>query len=112
MEEKKKSKAYVRFKFIFTILVIIFGCLYFAGEAGYYETKTNKGVRLTKEAILEFEKDVADGKPVDIKDYIEVNNKDYKNMYSNLGYNVSNTIDIILNDGVSYIVKLLKALFS
>jgi len=111
MEDAKKKK-FSKFKFIFYVLIIIFGCLYFAGQTGYYESKLSNSSRLTKEAIMEFEKDVAEGKPVDIKDYIEKDNNDYKNTYSNLGYKISNAIDVTLNDGVGFIVKLLKALFS
>lgn len=110
MEQKKKVNK--KFKFIFYTLIIIFGCLYFAGKTGYYETKLSNKTTLTKEAILEFEKDVADGKAVDIKDYLKNNNSDYKNKYSNLGLTISQTIDTVLNDGVGYLVKILEALFS
>ena len=110
METKKKGSK--RFKFIFYVIVIIFGLLYFTGKTGYYENRLSKKGQLTKEAILEFEADVAAGKPVDIKDYIDVDNKDYQNKYSSLGYTISNTIDTALNDGVEYIVKILEALFS
>lgn len=110
METKKKGNK--KFKIIFYLLVIIFGLLYFTGKTGYYENRLSKSSQLTKEAILEFEADVAAGKPVDIKDYIDVNTNDYQNKYSSLGYMISNTIDTALNDGVGYIVKILEALFS
>ncbi len=110
MDIKKKSNN--KFKFLFYILIIIFGLLYFTGKTGYYENRLSKSSALTKEAILEFEADVASGKPVDIKDYIDVNNKDYENKYSSLGYAISDTIDTVLNDGVGYIIKILEALFS
>ena len=110
MEEKKKSN--LKFKIIMYFLVILFSLLYFTGQTGYYENKISKSTKLTKDAILEFEKDVRDGKAVDIKDYIDSNNKNYQNKYSKLGYTISETIDITLNDGVGYIVKILQALFS
>lgn len=110
--EEKKSKGYQRFKFIMAVLLIIFGMLYFAGKTGYYEKNISQNTALTKDAILAFEKDVASGKAVDIKNYINEDNKDYKNMYSKLGYNISKTIDIILNDGTSWLVNLLRSLFS
>ncbi len=110
METKKKD--YKKFKFLFYTLLIIFAFLYIMGKTGYYENKLSSSAKLTKEAILEFEKDVADGKPVDIKDYIKTDDKDYKNKYSSLGYTISNTIDTALNDGTKYIVKILEALFS
>ena len=101
-----------KFKYIFYLLIIIFGLLYFTSKTGYYEAKLSKSTELTKEAILEFEADVAAGKAVDIKDYINTENKDYQNKYSSLGYTISETIDTFLNDGVNYIVKILEALFS
>lgn len=105
-----KKKNY-RFKVVFYLLISIFGVLYFAAKTGYYENKISNQTKLTKEAILRFESDINEGKPVDIKDYIE-EKKDYQNIYSNLGYTISNAIDVALNDGVSYIFKILKALFS
>lgn len=111
MEEKKKVKGAKEFKAIFFLLVFIFAFLYFADVTGYYDKNISKSSVLTKEAILEFEKDVADGKAVDIKDYVKGNTKDYTNTYSDLGYKVSSTIDAILNDGVGYLVKILEALF-
>lgn len=110
--EPKPSKAKKRFKFIFTTLVIIFCLLYFASSTGYYEKKISSKTALTKDAIKAFEEDVANGKNVDIKDYIEVHDDDYKSLSSKIGYTISNSIDTILNDGVGYIIKLLKALFS
>ena len=109
MDAPKKKNT--KFKVVFYLLLSIFGLLYFAGQSGYYENKLSASSRLTKEAILEFEQDVAEGKAVDIKAYIETK-KEYQNIYSNLGYTISNAIDVTLNDGVSYIFKLLKALFS
>ncbi len=110
--ETNQSKARKRFKFIFTFLVILFGLLYFASYTGYYEKKVSSKTSLTKDAIKAFEEDIASGKSVDIKDYIQNNNDDYKCLSSKAGYNISNFIDILLNDGVRYLIKFLKTLFS
>ena len=110
MEPNKKK--FNKFKFVFYLLVIIFGCLYFAGISGYYDKNLSKKATLTREAILEFEKDVAEGKAVDIKDYVQGDNNDYKNTYSKLGNDISNAIDVTLNEGVGYLLKLLETLFS
>ncbi len=108
----KEDKIKPKFKFLFYLLVIIYLMLYFSGVSGYYENKISNKTRLTKESILKFEQDIKLGKEVDIKDYIDVNNKDYQNKYSNLGYLISNTIDITFNDGLRYLVNILKTLFS
>lgn len=107
-EVKKKSK----FKYLFYLLIIIFSLLYFSGQTGYYENKISNETRLTEEAIKEFEKDISEGKEVDIKDYLVTNNNDYENKYSSLGYTVSSTIDKVLNEGVKFIVKVMETLFS
>ena len=104
---KKKSK----FIYIIYLLIIVFSLLYYAGQTGYYENKLSNETRLTKEAIMEFEKDIADGKAVDIKDYLEPP-KDYQNKYSSLGYTVSDTISKVINEGVNFIVKIMETLFS
>ena len=78
METPKKKNKFI---YVLYLLLIIFGLLYYAGQTGYYENKLSNNSRLTKEAIMEFEKDIADGKAVDIKDYIEPP-KDYQNRYS------------------------------
>lgn len=110
--EMKTNKAGKRFKMLFYFLLTLFIFLYFASLSGYYEKKVANDTILTKEAIKAFEKDVAEGENVDIKDYIIKDDNDYKSLSSKVGYTVSNTIDTILNDGVRYIVKFLKTLFS
>ena len=77
--------------------------VYVSGKTGYYENKLKK-ILLTNEAIMQFEKDLEDGKPVDIKDYIKADVPDYRNIYSKAGDKLSNTIDTILNDGVGKLI--------
>jgi len=108
--EKNKTKE--RFKFILISIIVFFTFIYASGMSGYYQTHLQKSTALTKEAILEFEKDIAEGKPVDIKDYIKGERMDYRNQYSRLGHNLSRGIDKILTDGVNRLTKLFKALFS
>lgn len=110
--EEKKNKGKQRFRLLFFTLAAFFAFVYISGKTGYYQTHLQKSTLLTKEAIVEFEKDVAEGKPVDIKDYIQADLPDYRNVYSKTGYNISNGINLILNDGVAKIVDFLKALFT
>ena len=108
--EKNKTKD--RFKFILISLIALFLFVYISGKSGYYQTHLQKSTVLTSEAILEFEKDIAEGKPVDIKDYIRPERMDYRNQYSRLGHNLSRAVDKVLSDGVSRLTKLFKTLFS
>lgn len=110
MEEKKKINP--KFKVFFYLLLIIFGFLYFSANNGYYENMNRNNTIITNDAIKEFEYDVSLGKEVDLKDYIEVDNNDYKNKYSELGFNISKFIDTMFNDGSRIVYKLLKALFT
>ena len=109
MEEVKKRS---KFKYIFYFLFLLFSALYISGQTGYYENKLSREQTLTKEAIIEFEKDINEGKPVDIKDYLEKDHKDYENKYSSLGYTLSNSIDKLLNEGLKFIVKVIQTLFT
>lgn len=109
--EKKKNKNN-KYKYTFYFLLIFFTTVYIGGKTGYYETNIKKNTVLTNEAILNFEKDIAEGKAVDIKDYIKAEVPDYRNLYSKTGDKISGTLDTFLNEGVSKISKFLKALFT
>ena len=101
-----------RFKIIFYIILLTFCMVYFSGKTGYYETNLQKNTLLTSDAIKDFEKDIADGKAVDIKDYINAEVPDYRNIYSKTGDKISKTVDMILNEGVGKVSRFLKALFT
>ena len=110
--EENKGKKYKKFKVLMYGVLLLFCLLYFASKTGYYEKKTYSDTVLTKEALKRFEKDVNDGKAVDLKDYVEVNVHNYNNKYSKLGYDISNIIDKTINDGVSWFLKIIKTVFS
>lgn len=101
-----------KFKIIFYILLISFCIVYASGKTGYYEANLHNSTLLTNEAIKEFEKDISEGKAVDIKDYIKADIHDYRNGYSKLGFNISKTISTILTEGFGKITQFLKALFT
>ena len=89
------------FYFIIAFLFIIFLCIFSASSSGYYEYSNNKKTVFTEEKIKEFEKDVAEGKNINIKDYMETSSKDYSNKVSRLGDNMSDFI----NNSVNYVLK-------
>lgn len=86
--------------------------VYISGKTGYYQTDLEKKTVLTKEAILNFEQDIASGKPVNIKDYINAEMPDYRNRYSKAGDKISKTLDAVLNEGVGKLSEFIKALFT
>ena len=76
---------------------------------GYYNIATKNKI-LTEEKLKEFENDVKNGKNIDIINYID-DTTNYKNFYSNIGYNISIGIDNILNKGLKELGNVLKKLF-
>lgn len=96
------------FKFIFIILVLIFFFMIIAGRSGYYEYELSEKRRLTDEAIERFEKDVSEGKNIDIKNYLDSKNKNYNNKVSNMGNDISNTIEKIISKGFRSLFKYLN----
>lgn len=106
MEEKKKKNTFL--KIIFAVF-ILFLLLYLMDDLGYYNIRAKNKV-LTEEKIKEFESDVKNGKSIDLKEYT-VDNTNYRNVYSNIGYNLSNCIDTVLNKGFKEFGKILKKLF-
>lgn len=104
MMEKKKKINY--FKIILILLFIIYISLYTLNVSGYYDGSIKKKVEFTSEQIKEFESDIENGEPVDVKDYLKGQNKDYTNGASRLGYQVSKNIDNFLNRGIKNFFKL------
>ena len=107
MEEKKKKNNW--FLKSLLIIFIIFISLYLMDNLGYYNIATRNKI-LTEEKMKEFENDVKNGKNIDIKEYVK-DNTNYKNVYSNIGYESSEIINNVLNKGFSNIGKILKKLF-
>lgn len=106
MEEKKKKNIFLR---VLLILFIIYFALYIMDNLGYYNIASKNKI-ITDEKMKEFEKDIKNGKYVDIKEYVR-DETDYKNNYSNFGYHLSMGIDTIINKGFKNIGKVLEKLF-
>ena len=104
-EKKKKSNIFLK---ILSVLFLIYISLYIMDSFGYYNINTKNKV-LTEQAIKEFESDIKNGKSIDIKNYVG-DNTNYKNFYSNLGYNLSIGVDNVLNKGLKKVGEILKKL--
>lgn len=99
------------FKKIMIVLIIIFLGLYIASVSGYYEARVSNKVALTDEAIKNFEKDVLEGKTVDINTYIQNEDIDYSNKFTKAGENVAQAIIDIITKGFSGCWDAIKVLF-
>ena len=61
--------------------------------------------------LKKFENDVNEGKNVSLKDYVIDEQVDYTNKVSNIGYNIGNTIEKFMNEGIKKTLKVISALF-
>ena len=101
---KKKNKGKKTFNIIFLITFIAFLTLYISQASGYYDYKMHKKTELTKEQIEQFEKDVKEGNPIDVEEYLDINLKDYDNTFSKTGNNFSKYTS-------KYIKKVIEKVF-
>ena len=105
-----KSKLNKIFKYSVYIFFIIFLALYLSQSTGYFEYKNSKKVALTNEQIKQFEKDVNSGKNINIKKYIEINNKGYQNKLSKIGFSLSSSSEKIVQKLINKSFKVLSKL--
>lgn len=98
MERKNLRKA---FRFTMTVLFFTFLALYFSQASGYIEYSNRKKVDLTEEKIKQFEEDVKEGKEIDMKDYLDTDDKDYQNNISKMGLKLSEMTE----GGVSKVIE-------
>ncbi len=109
MQEKKKINW---FKVVIIFLFIIYISLFALNLTGYYDGSIRRKVEFTSKQIAQFEKDIEDGKNIDLNDYLEDQNKNYTNNASKLGYTISSNVDKFLNTGIKEILKILGKLLS
>lgn len=106
--KKKKPNWFIK---TLSILFVIFMGLFIACKSGYYESKVNKQVGLTSDAIKQFEEDVLNGKMVDINSYIEVDTNDYSNKFTRSGEKIANTLSEFFSQGIKDTWDIIKVLF-
>lgn len=110
MDEVKLQEKNILLK-ITLFLFVIFLVLYICKETGFYEYKAHNKTNLTNEALKRFENDINEGKDVSLKDYVVDEQIDYSNKVSNIGYNIGNTVEKFMNDGIKKTLKVISALF-
>ena len=104
MKHKKLNKA---FRYAILISSVTFFALYLSQSTGYFEYRNSKKVALTNEQIEKFEKDVKEGKNIDLEDYIDVNNKSYQNKVSKTGLSISNATEKVIQKIIGGSFKVL-----
>ena len=109
--EMKKKGLNKKFKMFMIAILLFFSFAYIAAISGYYESHVRRDTRLTADALAEFERDVAEGNPIDIRDYLEGNIHDFRNQYSRAGYNISRGINSVLTEGLGGAIDFFRMLF-
>ncbi len=97
---------------VLIILFLVFLTILTASETGYYEYSNNQKTMFTEEKIKEFEKDIVEGKDVNIKDYITDTSKDYSNKITDIGDGLSNfiydAVNAVLKKGFGIIENMIN----
>lgn len=99
-------------RIVLLVLFVIFVGLYMVGNSDYYDYDVASKTRLTEEQILQFEKDLAEGRPVDVEDYLKLNEKDYDNVISDTTLHISNTISKTFDKALNYLIDKLNAVMA
>lgn len=92
---------------IFLIFFLVFIVSYIIEQSGYYEYNLSKRTVLTNEKMLQFEKDVLDGKDVTLEDYVVSSSKDYTSSLTKSTNKVSSEVNKVLKKGIEGVFRVL-----
>lgn len=98
------------FNTIIFILFTFYISFYIASVSGYYEYEKKAESEMTEEKMKEFEKDIKDGKKVDIKKYLTNNSKKYDNKVTDVGNALSDIINNGITSGLEKTFKIIEKL--
>lgn len=98
--EDRKKLIKKGFKYLFLSILIGFTAIYISQATGYYEYEQYRNAVLTKEKIAQFEKDLEEGKNIDVNEYLTNELPNYENGMSKLGLQISDSLADIVVDGV------------
>lgn len=88
-------------------LLVLFFALIIMHYTGFYEYRVSKKTALTNENIEKFEKDISEGKNVDVKDYLE-EEKDNSNNISKVTFKTSEMIGNVFNKVITMLFKSIE----
>ena len=97
-------------KLFILVISFIFLASYLIASTGYYEYTMQQRTILTNEKIKEFEEDIKNNANIDIKDYLEQEEIDYSNKFTNLVYNISDNSNKLARKAIKYLFKKLGSL--
>ena len=105
---KKKNNWFSK---LIVILFVIFLGLFIASKSGFYEAKVNKKTLMTNEAIKQFEKDIEEGKVVDVNNYFKEETKDYSNTLTKTADKITKACEDLLSGSIKDVWEFFKLLF-
>lgn len=106
--KKKKTNPIIR---VLELLFVVFIALFIASKSGYYESKMRDKVVITESGIKDFEAKVQNGEEIDITSFLNKERTDYRSPMSNLGDNLTSTIEVAMEKGAKIVGDILKSLF-
>lgn len=106
---KKKDK-HIVLK-ILGIFFLVYIALFIANLSGYYESKIRDNTIVTEEGIKEFEEKVQNGESIDVTSFLTNEREDYSSKMSNLGDNLTGSVEEIVVNGLNFFVNIVKSLF-
>lgn len=95
-----------------TVLFLIFISLYIALESGYYEAKVAKKTAMTEESIKRFEKDIKEGKAIDLESYTYEEHPDYSNNTTDAAIFIGTKVENFMSSGINDLFNIVKSLFT
>ena len=96
------------FKYSLLILFLLFLGLYFSSNAGLIDYQAKYKKSLTEKEIEKFEEDLNNGISIDIKDYVNTNNKNYSNSISKATLKISNTLGHVIKGALDFMFKQIE----
>ncbi len=100
------------FRIIALTLVFLFVGLYFASNSGYIDYQARNKKILTENQIKQFEEDVRQNKPIDIKNYITDKEESYDNNISKMSLKLSNAIGKTFEKTLNYVFGKLESVMN
>ena len=98
------------FNTIVFCLFALFVSLYFASSTGYYEYQNKEKTKFTEEKMKEFEKDLKEGKKVDITNYLVTDTSNYNNKVTELGLTISDIVNNGILNGLQKTFEMIEKL--
>lgn len=104
-------KDYNWFRFFMILFFVIFITIYISQKMGFYDYELAQKQIITQNKIKQFEVDIKQNKRIDINDYLEADEINYKNGISKINNNISKFISTFMKESVDIGTDVFNTLF-